>query len=201
MYLVSPQLLVTREHIISESDSTSSSFLVGSCVAVLSLREGAGDVTALGGLGSSMFCCGVPLCEGVCPSSCCCIEPPSCDVREEPVPVFAPARFSESRFSSVPKSVRPSSSSERSPDSLSRLSMRPRRFSSPSIYFALQLSVSSCWRTVVQGHSPFGRLALLFHLGEDALGLVVLAVGASGHLAVTFDFLFATHVTRLRRQH
>lgn len=143
MYLVSPQLLVTREHIMSDSDSTSSSFRGGSCVDCLLVREGAGEVAALWGLGSSAGCAGVSLCEGV-PSSRCCMEPPSCDVRDEVVPVCPPtaARFSESRFSKVPRSVRPSSSSERSPDSLRRLSMRPRRFSSPSMYLALQASLA-----------------------------------------------------------
>lgn len=146
MYRVSPQLFVTSEHIMSDNDSTSSSFLgggAGSCVGFLLVREGAGDVTGLWGLGSSVGCAGVPLCEGE-PSSRCCVEPPSCDAREEVVPVFAPvARFSDKRFSSVPRSVLPSSSSERSPDSRSRLSMRPRRFSSPSMYLALDFHVSS----------------------------------------------------------
>lgn len=44
---------------------------------------------------------------------------------------------------------------------------------------------------------PFWRLALLLDLGEDALGLVVDAVRARGHLAITLDFLLAAHVAGL----
>lgn len=187
---------------MSDSDSTSSSFLGGSCVDCLLLREGAGEVAALRGLGSSPGWAGVSLCEGV-PSSRCCVEPPSCDVREELVPVFPPvaARFSESRFSKVPRSVRPSSSSERSPDSLRRLSIRPRRFSSPSIYFALQTISAEVCSDSGQAILPLGRLAFLFYLGKDTFGFVVLAVSAGGHLAIALDFLLATHVTSLRGSH
>lgn len=45
---------------------------------------------------------------------------------------------------------------------------------------------------------PLWRLALLLDLGEDALGLVVLAVCALGHLAVALDLLLAAHVARLQ---
>ena len=45
--------------------------------------------------------------------------------------------------------------------------------------------------------APFGRIPLLLHLREDALGLVVLAVRACRHLAVTLDLLLPAHVARL----
>lgn len=201
MYRVSPQLFVTSEHIMSDNDSTSSSFLAGgSCVGFLLERAGAGEVAALAGLAKSAGWAGVSLCEGV-PSSRWCVEPPSCDAREEVVPVLAPvARFSERRFSSVPRSVLPSSSSERRPDSLNRLSMRPRRFSSPSMYLALTFVLVASGSNAAQVHSPFGWLALLFHLGEDAFSLVVCTMCAGWHFAIALDLLLATHVTSLRRQ-
>jgi hypothetical protein len=46
---------------------------------------------------------------------------------------------------------------------------------------------------------PFRWIALLFHLREYALGLVVLTVCACGHLAIAFDLFFPTHVARLYR--
>lgn len=46
--------------------------------------------------------------------------------------------------------------------------------------------------------SPFRRLTLLLDLCEDAFRLVVLAVGARGHLAVALDLLLAAHVARLQ---
>ena len=45
--------------------------------------------------------------------------------------------LSASLFSRVPRSVRSPSSSPKSPDSLSRDSIRPSLFSKPSMYFAL----------------------------------------------------------------
>jgi hypothetical protein len=43
-----------------------------------------------------------------------------------------------SRFSNAPKSVLPTSSSDRRPDSFSNVSILPNRFSRPSMYLALR---------------------------------------------------------------
>ena len=125
MYLVSPQLLVTREHIMSDSASTSSP----------RLSFALGVATLLGGLEAE-----------ACPLK---VTGLWCEVEEdrrssltEPLApweegLLLPIDRSASLFSSVPRSVLPSSSSEISPESLSRDSMRPRRFSKPSMYLAL----------------------------------------------------------------
>ena len=88
------------------------------------------------------------------------------------------------------------------PDSLSKLSMRPSRFSSPSMYLALATVVSSaCAHRIPlrRGHHiPLGRVSLFLHLGEDAVGLVVDAVCAGGELAVALDLLLPAHVTGLQ---
>ena len=65
--------------------------------------------------------------------------------------------LSAKRFSKVPRSVRPASSSVNRPDIFNNDSMRPRRFSSPSMYFALQ----KCERSLVfairrRSTYPFG---------------------------------------------
>jgi hypothetical protein len=44
---------------------------------------------------------------------------------------------------------------------------------------------------------PFGWIALLLHLREDAFGLVVDAVGALGHFAIAFDLFLPTHIACL----
>ena len=148
MYRVSPQLLVTNEHIISESSSTSSVGLSGSTVLcilspLLVACCGSGDANVLRGVDPDPSS-GV-LCDG--------------DVGFDPVACETPLDmlFSAKRFSSVPKSVLPLSSSLRSPrkrlgkirtqgskvicaelpDNWSKLSIRPSLFSNPSIYFAL----------------------------------------------------------------
>lgn len=46
--------------------------------------------------------------------------------------------------------------------------------------------------------SPFGRIALLFNVGEDAFSLVVLTVRASWKFAVALDLLAPAHVARTR---
>ena len=78
------------------------------------------------------------------------------------------AAFSSNFFSSVPKSIPPSSSSGSKPLSLKSDSMRPSRFSRPSIYFALPLSQHTCpptcdgkWK-----FAPLGRISLLLYLRE-----------------------------------
>lgn len=85
------------------------------------------------------------------------------------------------------------------PESLRRCSMRPSRFSKPSIYLALrigqQLDDSASIR---RGPDiPLGRTALLLNLGEDTFGLVVCAVTASRQLAVALDLLLPAHITSL----
>ena len=121
MYLVSPQLLVTSEHIISDNSSTASSF---------SFDGSAGEVTEPRGVGSLSICgvlCGDSRFRGWLP-----------DFEDLGVPALLWLYvLSVSLFSSVPKSVLSSSSLPNSPESFSRDSILPRRFSSPSMYFAL----------------------------------------------------------------
>jgi hypothetical protein len=45
--------------------------------------------------------------------------------------------------------------------------------------------------------APFRRLALLLDLCEDAFCLVVQAMCARGHLAVTLDLLLSAHIAGL----
>lgn len=129
IYLVSPQLLVTKEHIMSESASTSSSFAAS--------FGGSGDVTALVGL-SNVGDRGA-LCRDVAVSARA-AEAGVSDAPEDVAPPAEVAVFSARRLSKVPRSVCPLSSSERSPASLSRCSIRPSLFSRPSMYFALSYS-------------------------------------------------------------
>lgn len=180
MYLVSPDVLVTREHIISDRASTSSSWpscccccgccgCCGCCclLASIDLRfsssfGGSGDVSALLGVDAPVSCTEVA-CDGDVG-----LDGAACEA------CLDSCLFSASFFSSVPRSVAPSSSPRRParggqcatahvcglpattgitgcrgeavweqrgkegvPDRRSRLSMRPRRFSRPSIYLAL----------------------------------------------------------------
>jgi hypothetical protein len=104
--------------------------------------------------------------------------------------------LSASLFSSVPKSVLPLSSSDSKPDRRSNDSIRPSRFSSPSIYFALRTRMSHLSR-VEAGDIPFGWVSFLLDLSKYAFGFVIDAVCTRWHFAVTLDLLFSTHVTRL----
>ncbi len=130
MYLVSPTLLVTREHMASERFSTSSRDLSPSTV-----------------LGVVMVSRGVSCESRVDPG----LGELSCT--EELPPLFggagdsvalAPFSFAEAfsarRFSRVPRSVLPASSSDNRPDMRNRDSIRPSRFSRPSMYLALVTS-------------------------------------------------------------
>lgn len=83
---------------------------------------------------------------------------------------------SASRFSNVPRSVLPPSSSDKRPDKRNSDSMRPRRFSRPSMYFALYRICQFKKHMRNQIYIPFWRVALLLHLCEDAFRLVVDAV-------------------------
>jgi hypothetical protein len=76
--------------------------------------------------------------------------------------------------------------------------MRPRRFSSPSIYLALDKEVRiyrADRRTRID--LPFGRISFLLDLCKDTFCLVVYAVAAFGHLAITFYLLLPAHVACL----
>lgn len=119
------------------------------------------------------------------------------EAREGARSVDAFALLSANRFSKVPRSVLPSSSSESRPDRRKSDSMRPRRFSSPSIYLALGESAHRSHSHPKPRRSPFWRIALLLYLCEDAFRLVVLAVCAGGHLAVALYLLLTTHIARL----
>lgn len=128
IYRVSPQLLVTSEHIISDNASTSVSD---------SFCE-SGEVAAVCGLDwESMR--GVVLCEV---TDCCWVALGMLNLFAFRAALREFVR-SASLFSNVPKSVFPLSSSERRPDSRRSDSMRPRRFSKPSMYFALHCPVRS----------------------------------------------------------
>jgi hypothetical protein len=126
IYLVSPQLLVTREHIISARASSS-------LFSPLACFSGSGEAVPLLGLGSA-GCTGVPFAVDapVCAAA---IARLSSEVLLRGV-ADCPAR-SDNRFSKVARSVLPSSSSGSTPERRISDSMRARRFSSPSIYFAL----------------------------------------------------------------
>jgi hypothetical protein len=103
IYRVSPQLFVTKEHIMSESASTSSSDFSEIVLFLLSafLLFGSGDAKVLRGV-DPLPSFGV-LCEGEV--GC---EPGASDC-------LCDSLFSASRFSRVPKSVRPLSSSVSNP--------------------------------------------------------------------------------------
>lgn len=77
--------------------------------------------------------------------------------------------------------------------------MRPRRFSKPSMYFALygpgQIGIhrlrNSC------SNIPFRRISFLLNLSKDTIRLIVDTVRALGHLAVALDLFLPTHIARL----
>lgn len=104
MYRVSPDVFVTREHIISDRASTSSSFLGRGCSSIdmrfssLSL-SGSGDVSVLRGVDEFSSWPEVA-CEGEVGLDCAACEEACRDA----------CFFSASFFSNVPKSVAPSSS-------------------------------------------------------------------------------------------
>lgn len=62
-----------------------------------------------------------------------------CGVSDGVLELLLAVALSASLFSSILKSVRSTSSSLRRPESLSKASIRPRRFSSPSMYLALKV--------------------------------------------------------------
>ena len=143
IYLVSPQLLVTREHIISASASSS----LGSPLVCFS---GSGEAVPLLGLGKA-GCAGVPFAVLV----------PVCGAIDAPLSsalflgVADSPTLSVNRFSNVARSVLPSSSSGSTPDRRMSDSMRARRFSRPSIYLALFPSAPATIR-VIDPTYPFG---------------------------------------------
>ena len=107
------------------------------------------------------------------------------------------------RFSSVPRSVFPPSSCDKRPESRSSDSILPNRFSSPSMYLALdrcRVSAPSEYnQPSVRLDVPFRGIPFLFNLGEYTIGLVVETMRALGHFAIAFDLLLSTHVAGLRQ--
>lgn len=85
------------------------------------------------------------------------------------------------------------------PDNLSRCSIRPKRFSSPSIYLALAQCVSRYSTSGGEGDSPLWGVPLLFHLRKYTFGLVIGAMCAGWQLAIALDLLLSAHVACLRR--
>lgn len=67
------------------------------------------------------------------------------------------------------------------------------------MYLALYGGTGQCvqWAVGRGGPLPFRRTPLLLDLGENAVGLVVDAVGAGGQFPVALDLLFAAHVAGL----
>ena len=144
MYRVSPQLFVTKEHIISDSASTSSSGF--------SSWGGAGDAAELWGDGNLLACCR----EGLEPE----IErgwlTDSRGVSDGGVvPLGLSIVLSANLFSSILRSVRSTSSSFNKPESFSKASIRPSRFSKPSMYFALRM-ISEGYVSRGDNNHPFG---------------------------------------------
>ena len=134
IYLVSPQLFVTKEHIISASASSS--------LSPLTFLGGSGEFVPLRGLGR-------PGCTGVADAfSVVCADADrlsSVEALTPGVPVCL--CLSASLLSNMAKSVLPSSSSGSTPDRRISDSIRARRFSRPSMYFALgQVSVTMAER-------------------------------------------------------
>ena len=66
------------------------------------------------------------------------------------------------------------------------------------MYFALLRDQLEFSLVRVSGRLPFGLSPLLFHLCENALVLVSLAMRALGHFRVAFDLLLPAHVTGLQ---
>lgn len=150
-----------------------------------------GDVVAVRGL-CWVSCCGVlPLdSEGCTVDDVAEIWPLSCN-KGLPFDVT----FSARRFSSVPRSVLPASSSVRRPDIFNNDSIRPSRFSRPSMYLALSNLVNKKYRDQWQMFDqPFRRIAFLLNLREDAFRLVIRAVRALRLLRVAFNLSYRMSV-------
>ena len=47
------------------------------------------------------------------------------------------------------------------------------------------------------GHVPFRRVSFLFDLGENALGLIIDAMGACWHFSIALYLLFSAHIAGL----
>ena len=178
IYLVSPQLLVTKEHIISDSASISAS------VCFSASR----DDPVLCGLARALSCVeasrGSDSGEDARAS-----DGGRCEGRRERLPPLAASLAN--RFSSALRSILVrSSSSESTPDNCSKDSIRANRFSRPSTYFALRREKKKGGerRNEVSGKDaglprggffvPFGRSSFLLDVREDALGLIVQTMSA-----------------------
>jgi hypothetical protein len=77
--------------------------------------------------------------------------------------------------------------------------MRPRRFSKPSMYFALHCpsQIQSSAQVRRNNHSPFRGISFLLDLGKDTIRLIVDTVRALGHLAVALDLFLPAHIASL----
>ena len=143
---------MTSEHIISDSASTSSCSSPFSSTGVMDLR-----CSSLTGLGDVNELCGVDMVpsgpEGAWEG----------DVGVDVVTMDACRDldcFSVSFFSRAPRSI-VSSSPSSTPDSLRRCSIRPNRFSSPSIYLALS-SISNSMSGLLHGGDAYPLGGFLF---------------------------------------
>lgn len=105
--------------------------------------------------------------------------------------------LSASRFSRAPKSVLLASDSDSKPDRRSKDSIRPSRFSKPSIYFALARVNYRSGAGNSMGGIPLWRISLLLDLSKHTFRLVVYAMRAFWHSPIAFYFLFPTHITGL----
>lgn len=95
------------------------------------------------------------------------------------------------------------------PESRNKLSIRPRRFSRPSMYFALdrnshelviRISRQDARRPHSRHedeHSPLRRIPFLLNLCKDAVRLVVDAMCTCWQLSIALDFLLSAHVASL----
>lgn len=203
IYLVSPQLFVTSEHIISDNSSTGSPFSFNVSAGEATESRELGNLSVWGvWRGESKVRGRLPDFEdrsgvlvGVSPLlwlKVLYVNLFSNVLGSGPSIIVLSARtfsfiFSRSMSSPSPFSI---------PESFSRDSIRPRRFSNPSIYFALQLGQRRRPLSEVD-RIPFGRIALLLNLSEDTFCFVVETVRTCWHLPITLYFLLSAHITRL----
>lgn len=143
MYRDSPVPAVTKEHIISDKFSISCGFSL--------LVVPGGVIAASRGL--TLTFCGVPPCDPWLER----LDGWGVPIVGEAVAEARVLFFSARRRSIAAKSLRPASSSVMRPDILRSCSIRPRRFSRPSIYLALTSDQRVLGSFTVGAH-PFGGL-------------------------------------------
>jgi hypothetical protein len=196
---------------MSESSSTSSGGLSGStvlCLLLPFLLCGSGDANELLRVVSG------PSFDVLCEVDVG-LDPGAWEARRE---LF----FSASRFSKVPRSVRPLSSSLRSPemrsgglayrhgfegfemncsnspDNFNKLSILPNLFSSPSMYFALANISGSQKKQMRHIRLPLRRISLFLYSCENAFRLIIYTMRTRRHLSIALDLLLPTHIASLR---